>query len=210
MTKGGVEGHHGCSAGRRQPDQKSIVDLVMPMTSREQFVQSRKPRAPRLKKYVIRTIDQPTKHMTGFSWRFGTGNDCGIARNADESSLSQQAGGPTVAFTSSKTHDRALMEGMMRPSEGQQDICVQQKQFHSSSQARRTALSEIMGVPGRSSKVGKRFPPLGVVPCGIWTARRIKSEMTFPKRLPEVLESVTAVSYASSSRVTVVLMILIQ
>lgn len=110
-------------------------------------------------------------------------------------------------FASRKTSDRALMKRVMRPCKCQQDVCVQQKQFHSSSQARRTALSEIMGVPGPTSKVGKRFPPFRVEARGIWTARRIRSEMTWPKRLPEVLESVSAVSYASSSRVTVVLMI---
>src|SRR6266498_980287 len=99
------------------------------------------------------------------------------------------------------------MKRMIWPGQRQQHIGIQQKHFHSSSQARRMALSEIIGAPGCTSKVGKRFPPLRVEPWGIWTARRIKSEMTWPNRLPEVLASVTTVSYASSSRVTVVLMV---
>src|SRR5207249_3658817 len=53
--------------------------------------------------------------------------------------------------------------------------------------------------------VGKRLPLLGAGVSGFWTARRMRSEITWPKRLPEALARVTAASYASSSRVTVVL-----
>src|SRR6266571_7047815 len=123
------------------------------MTTGKQFLQPCKLLAPSFKKHVICIIDQSAQHMAGFGGRFRIRNHCGIAREPDESSLRQQTSRPPAAFMSRETGDGALMKRMMRPGEGQQDVCVQHKRFHSSSQARRMALSEIMGVPRRTSKV---------------------------------------------------------
>ena len=47
-------------------------------------------------------------------------------------------------------------------------------------------------VPGRTSKVGKRLPLLRAERSGFWTARRIRPEITWPNRLPEVLARVSS------------------
>src|SRR5207247_10534446 len=83
-----------------------------------------------------------------------------IAGEPHKASLSQDTGCPTITRTLSQARHNSMMKRMVRPRQREQNVGVQQKCFHSSSQARRMARSEIIGVSSGSPNLGKRLPPL--------------------------------------------------
>ena len=183
MPQRRIESEYDRATGKGNPDEKCIVDLIVTVTSEEKFRQFMKVSLLRLQVCVRRISQQTGKHFACLLRGLRARNNRRIARKPHEGCLGKETCRPSIISAPSQPRRCPRVEGMVWPGERKQNVRVQKKCFHSSSQARRSERNEIMEVPSGTANVGNRLPLLGTGRSVARMARRMSCEITAPEAL---------------------------
>ena len=136
--------------------------------------------------------------------RHGCGRVGWIRRKPDEPQLSHRAACPAMPGLEPKPAVHCGVMLVVRPGEREEDICIEESRFHVASSAR-SFRARLLGMTGASAPTWKTGRPLRREVAALTRKpRRASCDKTFPNFFPEEAAKVCAASKTSSSKDTVV------